>query len=314
MAGEQSGPVRGGQGITRRQFLIGGGAVAALAVAGGVAASRSWTVRDYWWRLTGAYGEPGALPPRGDVLYEYGRFTSTLLKEPVEYGIATPGALARMSVPMGWRAPVCFCLPGRGRSPREVLQGPLRLGDFVAQAVADDQVRPYVLVAVRAGDLYWHRRADGQDPMTMLLDEFLPYCGAEHGLGGHGAGRAVMGWSMGGYGAVHAAELRPAAFSALCAVSPALWRSFEDGVGDAFDSASDYAANDVYAGAGALRGLPVRVDCGEQDPFAEATRAFIAALPEPPAGGFGPGGHNDGYWRRVAPAEVRFIGRELAPR
>ena len=30
---------------------------------------------------------------------------------------------------------------------------------------------------------------------------------------------------------------------------------------------------------------------------------------ELPAGGFEPGGHNDAYWRRVAPAEVDFVGR-----
>jgi hypothetical protein len=44
-----------GRGMTRRQFLIGGSATAALAAAAGVVAGRSWTVRDYWWRLTGAW-------------------------------------------------------------------------------------------------------------------------------------------------------------------------------------------------------------------------------------------------------------------
>jgi len=39
--------------------------------------------------------------------------------------------------------------------------------------------------------------------------------------------------------------------------------------------------------------------------------AGVAALPEPSAGGFEPGGHNDAYWLRVAPPEVDFIGRVL---
>jgi len=34
-----------------------------------------------------------------------------------------------------------------------------------------------------------------------------------------------------------------------------------------------------------------------------------AALPKPPFGGYSPGGHDHDYWSRVAPAEVRFIGR-----
>ena len=167
-----------------------------------------------------------------------------------------------------------------------------------------------MLVAVRAGDTYWHQRKSGEDAMAMVLDEFIPYCRRELGLGG-AAGEAVMGWSMGGYGALLAAESRPEAFRGVCAVSAALWRSYDDGVGDAFDSAADYAAHDVYAAAGLLGRLPVRVDCGRQDPFYEADKAFAETLPQRPQGGFEPGGHNDAYWRRVAPPEMDFVAAAL---
>jgi len=298
-------------GITRRQLLIGGGAAAGLLAAAGIVGSRSWRVRDAWYDLTGAYGEPGAYPPRGDVVYQYGTTRSKYVSGDLEYGVATPGEFARMRHPPGWKAPVCYCLPGRGRSPRGVLEGDLRLGDFAAQAFAARGAAPFVLVAVRGGDTYWHPRASGEDAMTMLLDEFIPYCRRELGLGG-AAGEAVMGWSMGGYGALLAAESRPQTFRGVCAVSAALWRSYDDGVGDAFDGAADYAAHDVYAGAGRLGGLPVRVDCGRQDPFYEADKAFTQALPEQPQGGFEPGGHNDAYWRRVAPPEMDFIAAALS--
>ena len=56
----------------------------------------------------------------------------------------------------------------------------------------------------------------------------------------------------------------------------------------------------------------MRLDCGKQDPFYEADKAFVEALPEPPAGGFSPGGHNDDYWSRVAPAEIDWIGAQFA--
>ena len=125
------------------------------------------------------------------------------------------------------------------------------------------------------------------------------------GLGGP---LAIIGWSMGGYGALRAAELHPRRLAAVCAVSAALWRSYDDGVGDAFDGAADFAANDVFTDADRLRGLPVRLDCGRQDPFYEADKAFVETLPEPPAGGFSPGGHNDDFWSRVAPAEIDWIG------
>ena len=298
-------------GVTRRQVLVGGGAAAVLLAAAGVVGGRSWTARSYWWRLTGAYGDPGPYPPRGDVVYQYGALSSQHVGGLAEYGIATPGELARMRRPEGWNAPVCYCLPGRGRGPREVLEGDLRMGDFAAQAFAERGAAPFVLVAVRGGDTYWHRRTSGEDALAMLLDELIPYCRRELRLGG-AAGEAVTGWSMGGYGALLAAESRAQTFRGVCAVSAALWRTFDDGVGDAFDSAADYAAHDVYAGADRLAGMPVRVDCGLQDPFYEADKAFAEALPRPPQGSFEPGGHNDAFWRRVAPPEVDFIAATLA--
>jgi enterochelin esterase-like enzyme len=118
----------------------------------------------------------------------------------------------------------------------------------------------------------------------MLLEEFIPFCQRKYGTGPD-ARKVIAGWSMGGYGAIRAAELGPGEFCGLCAVSPALWRSFAGGVGDAFDSVADYAANDVYAHVDRLArpnpqtaGLFVRVDCGEHDPFRAATEAFMAAL------------------------------------
>lgn len=295
-------------GLTRRQVVVGGAVVIAGAVAASAVGWRSWRVRNYWYRVTGAYGPAGALPPSYDVTYRYGRFRSRYVSEEVEYGYAFPPELSPAAGAKS-SPPVCVCLPGRGRGPAEVLQGSLRLGDFAADAVETGGVKPFVLAAVRAGDTYWHHRRGGDDAMTMLLEEFIPRLREDVSRRGS---LAVMGWSMGGYGAIHAAELRPELFAGLCAVSPALWRSYDDGVGDAFDSAEDYRANDVYASAGRLRDLRVRVDCGNQDPFRDAAGAFVDALPKPPAGGFEDGGHNDAYWRRVAPAEMEFIGAALA--
>lgn len=303
-------------GITRRQLLIGGGAAAALFAAAGVVGWRSWTVRSYWYQLTGAYDEPGAYPPPYDVKYVYDTMPSKILGRDVEYGVAWPPG---HKLP-GGGLPLCFCLPGRGRGPREMLEGNLRLGDFAAASVVAQKTLPFALVSVNGGDTYWHRRASGEDSMAMLLDEFIPFC---HGMYGRGPKdrTVIMGWSMGGYGALRAAELRPESFCGVCAVSPALWRSFDDGVGDAFDSAADYAANDVYSGVGRLYGtdarprdLTVRLDCGLQDPFYEADKAFVEALPIKPMGGFSPGGHNDAYWRRVAPAEMDFAWRSVFSR
>jgi pimeloyl-ACP methyl ester carboxylesterase len=144
----------------------------------------------------------------------------------------------------------------------------------------------------------------------MLFDEPVSFRRGDLGLAGP---LGVMGCSVGGYGALRAAELHPERLFAVCAVSAALWRSHVDGVGDAFDSAADYARNDVHADVERLRGLPVRMDCGRQDPLHEAYVAVAEALPEPPAEGLTPGGRNDACWLRVAPAQIDWIGARLAP-
>jgi pimeloyl-ACP methyl ester carboxylesterase len=294
-------------GVTRRQFIVGGGALVAAAAALGVVGWRSWTVRGFWYRLTGAYGEPGTPPPAYRVTYQKGTLPSRHLAAPAGYDIAWPPGLAEAGAEVKAETPVLICLPGRGRSPGELMQGHLRFGDYAAAAIKKRGVRPFVTAAVQGSDTYWHQREAGDDAMAMLIDEFIPFLRGDLGLGGP---MAIMGWSMGGYGALRAAELHPQRFCAVCGVSVALWRSYSDGVGDAFDSVADYAANDAFKDAGRLRDLPVRIDCGRQDPFYEADRAFAAALPEPPAGGFEAGGHNDDYWSRVAPAEIDWVGAQ----
>ena len=136
----------------------------------------------------------------------------------------------------------------------------------------------------------------------------LPLCAEELGLD---PPRALLGWSMGGYGALLAAQTRPGAFRAVVASSPAIWTGREeqrDAVPDAFDSGADFGAHDVVAGAGRLGGLAVRVDCGESDPFAEGARRLISACPERPAGGLSVGCHDERFWRRMLPAQLDFVG------
>ena len=70
--------------------------------------------------------------------------------------------------------------------------------------------------------------------------------------------------------------------------------------------AADYAANSVW-GLPGLAGIPIRIDCGDSDPFYSATKQFIAQLPNGAAGGFSPGGHDGSYWSSQLPAELTWI-------
>lgn len=138
----------------------------------------------------------------------------------------------------------------------------------------------------------------------MVLDELIPMLGSQ----GLDTSRvAFLGWSMGGYGALLlGARLGPARTAAITAVSPALWLSSGAAAPGAFDGPDDFAANTVF-GLPALASIPIRIDCGNSDPFYSATKQFIAQLPNPPAGGFSPGGHDGGYWSSQLPGEIAWM-------
>jgi len=210
----------------------------------------------------------------------------------------------------GSSLPVAVVLHGRGGDHTSAFDdGYLGLDRFLAQAVGAGSA-PYAMASVDGGETYWHRRADGEDAGAMVVDELLPLL-AEHGLD---VGRlAFLGWSMGGYGALRLAGLLGRErVAAAAAMSPALWHRFADTAPGAFDDAADFAGVTVFGRQQQLDGVRVRVDCGEGDPFYAADRDYVEGFRARPAGGFQRGGHDAGYWRRVAPHHVRFIAAAFA--
>jgi pimeloyl-ACP methyl ester carboxylesterase len=215
-------------------------------------------------------------------------------------GVTTNWAIAR---PPGQTAPLrpVIALHGKGQDAAGVMAGGVEQG--LAEAVAAG-LPPFAVVAVDGGGSYWHKRASGEDSGAMVLDELIPM------LGGQGLDTsrvAFLGWSMGGYGALLlGARLGPARTAAITAVSPALWLSSGAAAPGAFDGPDDFAANTVF-GLPALASIPIRIDCGNSDPFYSATKEFIAQLPHPPSGGFSPGGHDGGYWSSQLPGELTWM-------
>ncbi|ORB32063.1 alpha/beta hydrolase [Mycolicibacterium parafortuitum] len=239
-----------------------------------------------------AAAAPGAATdPAG---YATGSFVSA-----ARNGTTVNWAIAR---PPGQTAPLrpVILLHGKDSSATSVMS--MGVERFLADAVSAG-LPPFAIAAVDGGNGYWHRRASGDDSGAMVLEEFLPLLSAE----GLDTSRvAFLGWSMGGYGAMLlGSRLGPARTAAICAVSPALWTSPGAAAPGAFDSAQDYAANSVWGLTG-LDGIPLRIDCGFDDPFAAATQQFIAQLPTPPAGGFSPGGHNAAFWSSQLTSELTW--------
>jgi S-formylglutathione hydrolase FrmB len=269
-------------------------------------AARELPLRAWWNRVSGACGDPGPIPPPSASPSRTGTFRSDVLGTEVGYALAVPPGYR-----LGEAMPVAFMLPGRGGRAAESFAS-TRFPDFVAQGVAERGVAPFGLAALDGGSSYWHPRASGEDRMAMLVEEFVPMCADRWGLGE--GRRAVVGWSMGGYGAILAAELHPGTFDAVAAASPAIYRTYDEvraADGDEFDSAEDLARFDAFARVEALQGIPVRIDCGTADPFYANDKAFADALRPPPAGMFFKGCHDGGSWRVIAPGQVDFLGAAL---
>jgi S-formylglutathione hydrolase FrmB len=215
-------------------------------------------------------------------------------------GASTNWAIARPPGQTKALRPV-IALHGKGSDASTVMAGGVEQG--LAQAV-NAGLPPFAVVAVDGGGGYWHKRASGEDAGAMVLSELIPML---EGQGLDTSRVAFLGWSMGGYGALLlGGRLGPARTAAICAVSPALWLSSGAAAPGAFDGPDDFAANSAF-GMPALASIPIRVDCGDSDPFYGATKQFIAQLPNPPAGGFSPGGHNPEFWSSQLPAELTWM-------
>lgn len=267
--------------LSRRQFLLGGAGLAAL-IGGGIAAieliDTSRTVR----------------PPPPGWVERSGTLRSRFMHGPVGWTIAKPS---------GPLHGIVFCLHGYEANHRFAF-------DDVHVPDAAHEVGLEVAVAAvdGGGDSYWHKRSDGTDALSMLLDEFVPL--VRHLVGD--LPQALMGWSMGGYGALLAAERAASQFLAVAPASPAIWLTPGATAPGAFDGPSDFDANDIFTDLGALRGKAVAVACGTSDPFYVATRDLVREMDFPHSAFFGPGSHEASYWASVAPDQLQAIAPPLS--
>jgi S-formylglutathione hydrolase FrmB len=150
--------------------------------------------------------------------------------------------------------------------------------------------------------------------MAMVIGELIPRC-QRLGLGRPPRHIAVMGTSMGGYGALLLAEKYPRLFAAVAAVSPAVWTSYPQARRanpGAFASAAAFAAGDVITHAAALGHRPVRVASGYDDPFYPGVRTLARALPAGAVAVFGPGCHDGSFFTAQEPLSLAFLATRLA--
>jgi predicted esterase len=299
-----TGTYRGRVATSRRVLLaaaggvVAAGAVAAAGVEEGVLPGRT--------RLRQALGLDG---PAGHI------------PEDVTPGHVVSGAFtseARLGTRVGWsivypgsapeRLPVMVSLHGLGGDHTTAIWK-LGMDRFLPAAVAAGVPR-FAVATIDGGNTYYHPRPSGEDAGAMVVDEYLPLLERQ----GLDVSRlAFHGWSMGGYGALRLTGLLGASrVSAVSVLSAALWVDPADASTFGFADAAEYEQYSVMGHQADLDGVPVRLDCGTDDPFYAADRTYVAGFDHPIAHTFRPGAHNEAYWTRMLPAQLRFVGAGLS--
>jgi predicted esterase len=202
-------------------------------------------------------------------------------------------------------------LHGFGGNHTDALAG-MSPAQAVALRVGGARLPPMAMVTVDGGGGYWNPHP-GDDPMAMVIDELIPMC---QGLG---LGRAplkvgTMGISMGGYGALLLAERYPHLIDAAAAISPAIWTTYSEAHlanPGAYASAQDFTANDAVTLAPALRGTPVRLASGDDDPFRPGVEALVRVLPPTATVELSKGCHTGPFFVSQEPPSLSFLGRHL---
>lgn len=275
---------------------MGSGAVLAAAAASAVGLDVfDQSLVDRGLHHVGLSSSPDAHVPASGATERSGFLDSVYMGRQMAWTVSSP-------VDSGALSGIIVCLHGKGTDHRLAFDT-IHVPD-VAASVA---LRVAVAAIDGGADSYWHKRADGTDALSMLLHEFVPFLRHMFGI----APMALMGWSMGGYGSLLAAERDRETFVGVAPTSPALWLTPGATAPGAFDSPADFYANDIFSGIERLRGMAIAVACGTGDPFYNATRHLDAQMDYPHTAIYGSGYHDAAYWRSVAPAQLRALAAAL---
>jgi S-formylglutathione hydrolase FrmB len=295
---------------TRRRFLTVAGGGAVVTALGVVELIHAGTLpgKGLLDRLDGACSVPGpqeTFDESGPTVT--GSFYSRARNRTVGYTLAYPP-----NHRPGSKLPLVLYLYGDGGdhssaiggiSPARALAGRVHSGALPAMAVG---------VVDGGSGLYWNAHP-GDDPMRMLTEEFIPLC-RQHGLGRGSDRIGVLGISMGGYGALLLAEKHPELLSAVAAISPAIWTTYDQARAvnqEAFTDAAAFADNDVITHASQLADLPVRIASGADDPFHPGVIALAEHLPTTARLAVTAGCHDDAFFAQQQLPSLQFLAQHL---
>ena len=120
------------------------------------------------------------------------------------------------------RYPVLYELPASGGSPRRDTP---RVAALVSRAIREQRIAPMIIVgvpALRGNTMYCDSR-DGDYPLeTVIIKDLIPHIDATYRTVASREGRAVDGFSMGGFGAAHLGFKFPEVFGVISIMAPPL--------------------------------------------------------------------------------------------
>jgi S-formylglutathione hydrolase FrmB len=267
-----------------------------------------------------------ALVDGGDIDAAGGGYSTTYGAKVVDYSLVSRFVGRRLDevgiVPPGdGNRPLLVLLHGRHdrtrrstpvatkSGPESMLSNPL-----LAALAALGEDAPIVVLLNGGQHSWYHDRRSGRWA-SMILNDAIP--DAVRRFHARPDRIAIGGISMGGYGALHLAALRPDEFCAVGGHSAALYKSYSASAPVAFDDAADFARNDVFKAARQRRfnRLPVWIDGGADDAFRAADAAFVSLLRARRVDvtyHVWPGAHTASYWDAHTAAYLRFYASALA--
>lgn len=222
------------------------------------------------------------------------------------------------------RFPVLYTLHGRG-APFGVFRDMTTVHNALRE-------KPMIVVGFNGDRAGWYqdasKKADSKFT-TFFFDTLIPSIDAHYRTVAETRGRAVTGFSMGGFGAIHYLLARPEAFASASSMSGAFepltvkWvkKDFGELFGEAEENPAGYAQLDLRARlkAAAKKGVklpPVFVACGTDDgllPQSKRMRDLLKELGFVHEYAEAPGAHNFRYWKAAATDVIDLHWRTLPP-